>query len=55
VTLFLGVGQALGPTVAGAMADVMHSYLPAVLLAAGVSLAGAIGAALLKPIPVREA
>ena len=49
ITLFLGIGQALGPTVAGAVADVVHSLFPTMLLAAGVALLGALGAALLRP------
>lgn len=49
VTFFLGIGQAVGPTIAGMMADVTHSYLPAVLLSAIISLAGAIGALFLRP------
>ena len=49
VTLFFGVGQAAGPTVAGAIADAFGSLQPAMLLAAGVSIAGAVGAATLKP------
>ncbi|MEN6404576.1 MAG: MFS transporter [Armatimonadia bacterium] len=52
VTLFLGVGQALGPVVAGAMADATGSYLPAVLLAGGVAVAGAIGAGFLRAVEV---
>lgn len=48
VTLFFGIGQAAGPTVAGAMADAAQSLQPAMLLAAGVALAGAIGAGTLK-------
>ncbi|MBN1402312.1 MAG: MFS transporter [Anaerolineae bacterium] len=49
ITLFFGIGQALGPSVAGAMADVSGSFTPAFLLAAGVALLGAIGAGLLRP------
>ena len=47
ITLFLGVGQAVGPGVGGALADAAHSLLPVFLLAAGISFAGATGAALL--------
>ncbi|MGE5531721.1 MAG: MFS transporter [Bacteroidota bacterium] len=54
VTLFLGIGQAVGPMVAGAMADHYQSYLPAVLTAAIASVCGAIGAAFLKPTTVCE-
>jgi MFS family permease len=49
ITLFFGVGQALGPFVAGAMADAFSSLAPAFLLAGGVALLGAIGASLLRP------
>ncbi|MFW6438307.1 MAG: YbfB/YjiJ family MFS transporter, partial [Armatimonadota bacterium] len=48
VTLFFGVGQAAGPTAAGAIADAMGSLQPAMLLAAGVALAGAVGAGTLR-------
>ncbi|MBI3946719.1 MAG: MFS transporter [Armatimonadetes bacterium] len=49
ITLFFGIGQALGPSVAGAMADARHSLLPPMLLAAGIASLGALGAAFLKP------
>ncbi|MBN1417421.1 MAG: YbfB/YjiJ family MFS transporter, partial [Planctomycetes bacterium] len=48
ITVFFGVGQALGPTVAGAIADAAGSFGPAFALAAGVALAGAAGAATLR-------
>ena len=48
VTLFFGVGQAVGPSVAGAIADGTGSLSPALLLAAGVALLGAVGASLLR-------
>ncbi|HEY5974747.1 MAG TPA: YbfB/YjiJ family MFS transporter, partial [Geobacteraceae bacterium] len=51
ITLFFGIGQALGPAVAGAMADVSGSFAPAYLLAVGVALLGAIAAATLRPPP----
>jgi len=54
ITLFFGVGQALGPTVAGQIADASGSLLPAMLLAAGVALLGALGAALLRPVRPAE-
>lgn len=54
ITLFFGVGQALGPTVAGAIADASGSLAPALLLAAAVALLGALGAALLRPVAVTE-
>jgi MFS family permease len=53
ITLFFGIGQAVGPSVAGALADVAGSFTPAFLLAAGVALTGAIGAALLPPVAAR--
>jgi len=52
ITLFFGIGQALGPTVAGAIADISGSLLPAMLLAAGVALLGALGSAFLRPTVV---
>jgi MFS family permease len=50
VTFFMGLGQALGPAVAGAIGDRAGSLLPAMLLASGVSLLGAVAAALLRPV-----
>jgi len=50
VTLFFGIGQAVGPSVAGAIADATGSLAPALLLAGGVSLLGAVGALMLRPI-----
>jgi len=50
LTVFLGVGQAVGPTVAGATADAAHSLLPPMVLAAGVAMLGALAAALLRPV-----
>lgn len=54
VTLFLGIGQAVGPMVAGMMADARGSYLPAVLVAAVAALLGAVGAAFLRETVVCE-
>jgi predicted MFS family arabinose efflux permease len=48
ITLFFGIGQALGPYVAGTVADAAGSLLPAFLLAAGVAFLGAVGAAGLR-------
>lgn len=51
ITLFFGIGQALGPSVAGALADISGSFFSAFLLAAGVAFLGAIGSSLLRPHP----
>jgi MFS family permease len=40
ITLFFGVGQALGPALGGYLADITRSFLVPFLLATGVSLAG---------------
>jgi MFS family permease len=48
VTLFFGIGQAAGPGVAGIIADAGHSLSPALLLAAGVALLGAVGSLFLS-------
>lgn len=50
VTLFFGIGQAVGPSAAGAIADATGSLAPALLLAGGVSLLGAFGAMMIRPI-----
>ncbi|MBI5052300.1 MAG: MFS transporter [Chloroflexi bacterium] len=50
ITLFFGLGQAIGPSVAGAMADAMKTFAPAYLLAAVVALLGAFAAGFLKPL-----
>jgi MFS family permease len=49
MTLFFGIGQALGPSVAGSMADSARSFVPAFWLATGVAAMGAVGAAFLRP------
>ena len=48
-TLFFGLGQAAGPSVAGAIADATGSFGPAFLLAAGVAFLGGVGSLLLRP------
>jgi len=48
LTLFFGVGQAVGPSVAGAMADAAGSFVPAYMLASAVAFIGACGAYLLR-------
>jgi MFS family permease len=55
ITLFFGIGQAIAPSIAGAMADAMGSFAPAILLASAVALAGAVGSFLLpSPVPGTE-
>jgi MFS family permease len=49
ITLFFGVGQAVGPSVAGAFADATGSFFFAFLLAGGVAFLGAVGALSLHP------
>ena len=41
ITLFFGIGQALGPSLAGYLADLTHSFTSSLLVACGISLAGA--------------
>lgn len=48
ITLFFGIGQALGPYVGGKLADVTHSFLVPFLLASGVSLLGTVTSLYLK-------
>ncbi|MEW6053416.1 MAG: MFS transporter [Nitrospirota bacterium] len=48
ITLFFGIGQAAGPSVAGVIADASNSLSPALLLAAGVALLGAAGSLFLR-------
>ena len=48
LTLFLGVGQAAGPLVGGAMADRYSSFTSAFLLAAGVAAFGAVAALFIR-------
>jgi len=49
VTLFFGIGQALGPSVAGMIADRTESFAPAFVLAMAIALVGAGSSALLRP------
>ncbi len=44
ITLFFGVGQALGPFAAGVIADAATSYSPVFLVAAAAAVCGALGA-----------
>jgi MFS family permease len=48
ITLFFGIGQALGPTVAGRLADLTSSFVSSFILATSVSLVGMVGSLLLK-------
>jgi sugar phosphate permease len=48
ITLFFGIGQALGPAVGGYLADATRSFLVPFLLASGVSLLGTISSLYLK-------
>lgn len=48
VTLFFGVGQALGPAVGGYLADATHTFTWAFILATAVSLVGLVGSLLLR-------
>ncbi|HOV89557.1 MAG TPA: MFS transporter [Syntrophorhabdaceae bacterium] len=48
ITLFFGIGQALGPVVGGWLKDSTGTFMYAFLLSAGVSLLGAIGSLILK-------
>jgi sugar phosphate permease len=51
ITLFFGLGQALGPWVGGRLADVTGTLTYPFLLACGVSLLGTILSLGLKPVP----
>jgi MFS family permease len=48
ITLIFGFGQALGPWLAGAMADATHSFGPAFILAGGIALVLGGGGSFLK-------
>jgi MFS family permease len=54
ITLFFGIGQALGPIVAGMMADSSGGFASSYLLAGGAALLGALGASLIRPAPVLQ-
>jgi MFS family permease len=49
-TLFFGIGQAVGPSVAGAMADASASFRGGFLLAAAMAAVGLVSASLLRPV-----
>jgi MFS family permease len=48
ITLFFGIGQALGPAIAGRLADLSGSFISSFILAASVSAVGIVGSLLLK-------
>jgi len=48
ITLFFGIGQAIAPSIAGAIADAVGSFSPAFLIASGMALLGAIGTLFLR-------
>jgi len=48
ITLFFGIGQALGPVIGGWLKDTTGTFAYAFLLSAGVSLLGAAGSLILK-------
>jgi MFS family permease len=55
ITLFFGIGQALGPALGGYMADVTHSFTLPFLVAGGISLVGMISSFYLKkPVVITE-
>jgi MFS family permease len=55
ITVIFGIGQTVGPTVAGAIADSARTFKPAFLLAAAVAFAGAPLSLLVKPRISRRA
>jgi sugar phosphate permease len=55
VTLFFGIGQALGPWVGGYLADITRSFTGSFLLAVAVSAIGVAMSLGLRPIPTEEA
>jgi MFS family permease len=48
ITLFFGIGQAIGPAVGGYLADVTHSFTAPFLLAGGISFTGMVFSIFLK-------
>lgn len=48
ITLFFGIGQSVGPSVGGWLADQQGSFAVAFLVAAGTAFIGAVGAATLR-------
>ncbi len=52
ITLFFGIGQAAGPTVAGQISDLAESFAPAFIVAAAAAWFGALASILLRRPPV---
>jgi sugar phosphate permease len=51
ITLFFGIGQALGPALGGYLADISHSFTVPFLVAGGISFAGMVSSLFLrKPV-----
>ena len=48
ITLFFGIGQALGPALGGYLADISHSFSVPFLVAGGISFAGMVASLFLK-------
>ena len=49
ITFIFGVGQAIGPSLGGFLADITGSFVSAFILCLVIALAGFIGATLLRP------
>ncbi|MFH0919834.1 MAG: MFS transporter [Fibrobacterota bacterium] len=54
ITLFFGLGQATSPSIAGYLANTTGSFVFSYLLAAGASMAGALGALTLADTPLPD-
>lgn len=54
ITLFFGIGQAIGPSVAGVLGDASSSFFPVFLLAGGVAFLGAVGSSLLHQASLKN-
>jgi sugar phosphate permease len=54
ITLFFGIGQALGPAVGGYLADATQSFVVPFLLASGISLLGTLSSLYLQAPPKGE-
>jgi MFS family permease len=48
ITLFFGIGQALGPALGGYLADISRSFTVPFLVAGGISFAGMVASLFLK-------